>query len=97
ETIPTLGYRFVANVVRREADGDPRPRSATRPDFKCAEASPDESDVKIFNSLAVLPFHNGSEDPNAEYLSDGLTESIINSLSHLKNLRVIGRNTIFRY
>ena len=97
ETVPKRGYRFVANVVRREADDDPGHGAATRTDFKCAEANPDERDVKIFNSLAVLPFHNGSEDPNAEYLSDGLTESIINSLSHLRSLRVIGRNTIFRY
>jgi len=49
------------------------------------------------NSLAVLPFDNGSDDPNAEYLSDGLTESIINSLSHLQNFRVMARNTVFRY
>src|SRR6185436_19537057 len=97
ETIPKLGYRFVAKVVRRGANGDPRHSAARGHDFKCAEASPDERDAKSFNSLAVLPFHNGSEDPNAEYLSDGLTESIINSLSHLKSLRVTGRNTIFRY
>jgi len=97
ETLPKLGYRFVAKVVRRGANGNPSHGAATRPAFKRAEASPDESDIKTFNSLAVLPFNNGSEDPNAEYLSDGLTESIINSLSHLKSLRVIGRNTIYRY
>jgi len=97
ETMPKLGYRFVAKVVRRGANRDPRNGIATGPDFKHAEANPHERDAKTFNSLAVLPFHNGSEDPNAEYLSDGLTESIINSLSHLKSLRVIGRNTIFRY
>jgi len=97
ETLPKLGYRFVAKVVRRGANGNPSHGAATRPAFKRPEASPDESDIKTFNSLAVLPFNNGSEDPNAEYLSDGLTESIINSLSHLKSLRVIGRNTIYRY
>ncbi len=49
------------------------------------------------NSVAILPFANDSKDPNAEYLSDGLTESIINSLSQLPNLRVMSRNAAFRF
>jgi TolB-like protein/Tfp pilus assembly protein PilF len=40
---------------------------------------------------------NDSKDPNAEYLSDGLTESIINSLSQLPNLKVMSRNAAFRF
>lgn len=48
-------------------------------------------------SLAVLPFLNASQDPNAEYLSDGVTENIINNLSHLSNLRVMSRNSAFRF
>ena len=47
------------------------------------------------DSIAVLPFVNA--DPNAEWLSDGITESIINSLSQAPNLRVMARSTIFRY
>jgi serine/threonine protein kinase/Tfp pilus assembly protein PilF len=47
--------------------------------------------------LAVLPFVNGSADPNAEYLSDGITESLINSLSRLPNLKVMSRDSAFRY
>ncbi len=35
--------------------------------------------------------------PDAEYLSDGLTESIINSLSQLPNLQVMSRNAAFRF
>jgi eukaryotic-like serine/threonine-protein kinase len=49
------------------------------------------------NSVAILPFINDSKDPNAEYLSDGLTESIINSLSQLPNLKVMSRNAAFRF
>lgn len=48
-------------------------------------------------SVAVLPFLNATADPNAEYLSDGLTESIINSLSQLPGLRVMARSTVFHY
>jgi len=48
-------------------------------------------------SVAILPFVNDSKDPNAEYLSDGLTESIINSLSQLPNLKVMSRNAAFRF
>ncbi len=49
------------------------------------------------NSLAVLPLNNASNDPNMDYLSDGITESIINNLSQLPELRVMARSTVFRY
>lgn len=49
------------------------------------------------NSVAILPFTNDSNDPNAEYLSDGITESIINSLSQLRSLKVMSRNAVFRF
>ncbi|HSQ19475.1 MAG TPA: protein kinase [Blastocatellia bacterium] len=48
-------------------------------------------------SIAVLPFQNQTGDTNSEYLSDGVTESIINSLTQLPNLRVIARSSVFRY
>ncbi len=52
---------------------------------------------RTIRSLAVLPFVNATADPNVEYLSDGITESLINSLSQLPRLRVTARTTAFRY
>jgi serine/threonine-protein kinase len=52
---------------------------------------------KAIDSIAVLPFENTSADADAEYLSDGITENIINSLSQLPKLRVMARSTVFRY
>ena len=49
------------------------------------------------DSLAVLPFRNTSGDPETEYLSEGVTESIINILSQIPKVRVVPRSTVFRY
>ncbi len=49
------------------------------------------------DSLAVLPFVNASGDPEAEYLSDGLAESLIQSLSRLENVRVLAWTTVLQY
>jgi serine/threonine-protein kinase len=48
-------------------------------------------------SVAVLPFDNQNRDPNADYLSDGIPESIIHSLSQLPQLRVMAHSTVFQY
>ena len=48
-------------------------------------------------SIAVLPFENPSNDPNTEYLSEGISEALINSLTELQRLRVIARSTAFQY
>jgi TolB-like protein len=80
-------------------------------DFKCAPNF-DEARAKItirraqdstsrlprsVDSLAVLPLVNATGNPETEYLSDGISESIINLLSQLPNLRVIPRTSAFRY
>jgi eukaryotic-like serine/threonine-protein kinase len=52
---------------------------------------------KGIDSLAVLPFVNANADPNTEYLSDGITDSLINKLSQLPNLKVMSRNSVFRF
>ena len=49
------------------------------------------------DSLAVLPFTNGGGDANTDYLSDGITESLIDNLAHVPQLKVKSRNSVFRY
>ena len=56
-----------------------------------------ERHQEAIESVAVLPFANDSADPDAEYLSDGITETLINNLSQIWNLRVVARSTVFRY
>ncbi len=48
-------------------------------------------------SIAVLPFVNATADPGNEYLSDGLTESLIGTLSQLPDLKIMARSTVFRF
>jgi serine/threonine protein kinase/tetratricopeptide (TPR) repeat protein len=52
---------------------------------------------KSIDSIAVLPLANATNDPNTEYLSDGITEGIINQLSQVPKLKVMARSTVFRY
>jgi serine/threonine-protein kinase len=49
------------------------------------------------NSLAVLPFVNSSKEQNIEVLSDGITDSLIDSLSQLPNMRMVAHASVFRY
>jgi len=55
------------------------------------------SQEKAIDSVAVLPFVNGSQEPDLEYLSDGIGESLINSLAQLPHLSVKAHSTVFRY
>jgi TolB-like protein len=96
ETVPRRGYRFTADVKKVRVE-----------DVKLIDSSGAETKVVIresvsitrraIDSLAVLPFVNAAADPDMEYLSDGITESIINNLSQLPALRVMARSTVFRY
>src|SRR5581483_11436089 len=49
------------------------------------------------DSIAVLPFLNASGDPNNDYVSDGLSESLIDQLSQMPGLKVIARSSSFKY
>ena len=48
-------------------------------------------------SVAVLPLVNATNDPSMDALSDGITESLINSLSQIPRLKVMSRNSVFRF
>ena len=54
-------------------------------------------DVDKINSVVILPFTNASGNADMEYLSDGISESLINNLSQLPNLKVIARSSSFKY
>lgn len=94
ETVPKRGYRFVADVRRVHADVAVETHAGR---LVVVAGGETDAKAKVIDSLAVLPFVNVSADPNMEYLSDGITESIINSLAQLPNLRVMARSTVFRY
>ena len=70
--------------------------SATTVAIGPGTAAPRKSKRGI-DSLAILPMVNASGDVEMEYLSDGITESIINNMSQLPRLRVMARSTVFRY
>jgi eukaryotic-like serine/threonine-protein kinase len=62
-----------------------------------AAASRPRRRTRRIDSLAILPLRNASGDPAAEYLGDGITESLINGLARLPKLRVLASSTVFRY
>ncbi|HEX8197738.1 MAG TPA: winged helix-turn-helix domain-containing protein [Pyrinomonadaceae bacterium] len=78
ETVPKRGYRFIAETKS----------------VKTAKSAADTENQKDVSSIAVLPFINLSGDSDNDYLSEGITESIINNLSRLEHLRVVPRSTI---
>jgi adenylate cyclase len=61
-------------------------------------ASGDSHDLYLRpDSIAVLPFTNVRGDANTDYLSDGITESLIGNLAHVPQLKVRSRDSAFRY
>ena len=84
ETVSKYGYRFVAQV-RKVSEGCVTPAAA------------EQRGASALKSLAVLPLLNAAGDPELDYLADGITEGVINTLSGLPHLRVMARSTVFRY
>jgi TolB-like protein/Tfp pilus assembly protein PilF len=92
ETVQGTGYRFVAPV--RLVNQSEWFRSAGS---EPAAARTSAAGTTSLSSIAVLPFDNQSEDSSSDYLTDGFTEGLINGLTHTPGLKVIARNTVFRY
>jgi serine/threonine-protein kinase len=90
-------FADLRRVVRQpEATSDSE--KAYDPVLVSSDKTPSKYDSQTeMRSLAVLPFVNESSDSEMEYLSDGLTESIIHSLSQLTKLSVLSRNAVFRF
>ena len=97
QTVTKGGYRFVAAVAELgdESAGTVTPRLSDKLFVIKGENGSERN--QVLNSVAVLPFDNEGCDPDAEYLSAGLTESIINRLSQFHNLRVMARNAVYHY
>ena len=85
--MPTTSHLSSSSSGKRKTRTSSAQTSALRP----PRAS------KIIDSLAVLPFENAGGDPEHEYLSDGITGSLINILATLPKLRVMAQSTVFRY
>jgi serine/threonine-protein kinase len=64
---------------------------------KPVRTKPSRRSRKVIESLAILPLGHAGSDPDEEYLSEGITESLIHILSQLPSLRVMARSTVFRY
>lgn len=85
ETVPGVGYRFVAGV---------RDRS----DLYAHELSDEhDGDPVRIHSLAVLPLENLSGEPSQEYFADGMTDALIGELAKIGALRVISRTSAMYY
>lgn len=95
ETVQGSGYRFISPVQALGEDEWQKhlPEKSHSPQSAAAKIS----EKFVFDSIAVLPLENESKNEEIDYLADGLTESLINGLSHAPNLKVIARNTVFRY
>jgi len=97
ETVARRGYRLLEKVTSDRSDLQ-RLKGETNSTLSASLVPAASTEPgKAFNSIAVLPFANAGRNPDGDYLSEGITESIINSLSRIAQLRVTPRSTVFRY
>ncbi len=103
----SLRYQSAAELrtdlqrLRRDTDSGrvpsgPAAQPVARPG-KSADRPSTGKNLKTIDSLAVLPLENASGDPDAGYLSDGIAETLINTLAQLRKIRVVPRTLSFRY
>lgn len=98
KTVPKRGYRFAAPV--REILEEIKPSEAEElleARDMLLEAERSVYRQQIVTSLAVLPIVNETNDPEVEYLSDGITESIINILSRISKMHLVASSVVFSY
>ena len=95
----SLRYQTAAEIrgdlkrLKRDTDSSRFVAAASTP----APAPRQSRARKGIESMAILPLFNASGDPDSEYLSEGIAESLINNFSQLPKLRVVQRSKAFRY
>ncbi len=87
ETVPRRGYRFVAEV---------RDEESTKNQVEVLQVASTAAIVQP-QVVAVLPFLNHTGDPEFEYLADGITDNLINSLSRLSKVHVLSHSAVFAF
>ena len=98
ETVKKRGYRFVCPVKEIQVEGSPSVAPEENEDGDTStEPEIPSRQPNATTSIAVLPMVNETNDSTVEYLLDGITESIINSLSQLPQVRVVARSLVFHY
>jgi eukaryotic-like serine/threonine-protein kinase len=105
ESLPADAPYAARDLLRRCLEKDPQRRVETVTEILSAldrarhegPATERPGPRRTIRSLAVLPFANVSGDPQMDYLGDGMTESIILSLSRLPQLKVTAQSSVFRY
>lgn len=97
ETFRRRGYRFTGQIKGISTDLPETDAAVEQNSARQTVRDGGDNRRNAYNSLAVLPLTNESGDETIEYLSDGITESIINRLSQISQLRVLARNTVFSY
>ncbi|HKS26990.1 MAG TPA: winged helix-turn-helix domain-containing protein [Pyrinomonadaceae bacterium] len=96
ETVPKRGYRFIANVKVVE-EGLAMAAGAASHSHLTSNGSNGDGAKTLIQSLAVMPLDNAGVNQDAQYLADGISESIINNLSQLNQLRVLAWSTMVQY
>jgi serine/threonine-protein kinase len=92
--VPIAMDRAIAHALEK----DPEQRYASAAEFAAALAAPAAAAARssaTTRSIAVLPFVNASPDPENEYLSDGITDELIDALAKISGLRVASRTSVF--
>lgn len=95
ETVPKVGYRFTATVTKVSDQAHIR---ALKKQIQGRFVNTDKvaGVVSMIHSIAVLPLANVNNEPETEYLCDGIAETIINNLSRVPQLRVMAVSTVSR-